>query len=49
MDTMIASGITVSIGVVEYCAGETVDSMIQRADNLMYEAKNAGRNCVRSC
>lgn len=48
MDTMIASRITVSIGVVEYCTGETVDSMIQRADNLMYEAKNAGRNCVRS-
>lgn len=49
MDTSIASKITVSIGVAEYCADETVDSIIQRADNLMYEAKNAGRNCVRSC
>ncbi|MEA4972444.1 MAG: diguanylate cyclase [Candidatus Metalachnospira sp.] len=49
MDTSISSKITASIGVVEYCANETVDSMIQRADNLMYEAKNAGRNCVRSC
>lgn len=49
MDTSIASGITVSIGVVEYCADETADSIIQRADNLMYEAKNAGRNCMRSC
>lgn len=49
MDTLVASKITVSIGVAEYCANETVDSIIQRADNLMYEAKNAGRNCVRSC
>lgn len=47
MDTSIASKITASIGVVEYCAGETVDSIIQRADNMMYEAKNAGRDCVR--
>ncbi|MEA4962444.1 GGDEF domain-containing response regulator [Lutispora sp.] len=49
MDTLVANSITVSIGVTEYCANETVDSIIQRADNLMYEAKNAGRNCVRSC
>lgn len=49
MDTSIASRITVSVGVAEYCANETADSIIQRADNLMYEAKNAGRNCVRSC
>jgi diguanylate cyclase (GGDEF)-like protein len=49
MDTSISSRITVSIGVAEYCAGETVDSIIQRADNMMYKAKNAGRNCVRSC
>lgn len=49
MESPIANSITASIGVVEYSAGETVDSMIQRADNLMYEAKNAGRNCVRSC
>lgn len=37
-----------SFGVVEYCSGDTVDSLIQRADELMYEAKTAGRNCVRS-
>lgn len=49
MDTSIANRITVSIGVVEYRADETVDSIIQRADNLMYEAKKSGRNCVRSC
>lgn len=49
MDTLVANKITVSIGVAEYCANETVDSIIQRADNLMYVAKNAGRNCVRSC
>jgi len=49
MDTLVDNKITASIGVAEYCANETVDSIIQRADNLMYEAKNAGRNCVRSC
>lgn len=40
--------VTASFGVVEYCSGDTVDSLIQRADELMYEAKTAGRNCVRS-
>lgn len=49
MESPIANQITASIGVVEYCAGETVDSIIQRADSLMYKAKDAGRNCVRNC
>ncbi|MCY1713566.1 PAS domain S-box protein [Caproiciproducens galactitolivorans] len=47
---MILTGVdsvTASFGVVEYNAGDTVDSLIQKADNLMYEAKAAGRNCVR--
>lgn len=40
--------VTASFGVVEYCSGDTVDSLIQSADKLMYEAKTAGRNCIRS-
>ncbi len=40
--------ITVSIGVTTSEDDETVDldSLIQRADSALYEAKRAGRNCV---
>ncbi|QDH68930.1 sensor domain-containing diguanylate cyclase [Marilutibacter alkalisoli] len=38
--------LTLSIGVVEYRPGETVDALIQRADEAMYEAKRTGRNRV---
>lgn len=37
---------TVSIGVTLSVPGEPVDSMIQRADEAMYEAKRAGRDRV---
>ncbi|GAB6172807.1 hypothetical protein JCM15765_22850 [Paradesulfitobacterium aromaticivorans] len=40
--------VTASFGVVGSCAGDTVDSIVMRADNLLYEAKSRGRNCVRS-
>ena len=40
--------VTASFGVASYCFGDTADDIIQRADRLMYEAKAAGRNCVRS-
>ena len=39
--------VTASLGVTEYREGDTPDSVISRADDLMYEAKRAGRNCVR--
>ncbi len=38
--------ITVSIGVAVATAGDTVDSLLQRADEALYEAKNGGRNKV---
>ncbi|MGL4369146.1 MAG: diguanylate cyclase domain-containing protein [Spirochaetota bacterium] len=37
---------TISIGVAEYREGETVESMIQRADSCLYRAKRGGRNCT---
>jgi len=41
--------ITVSIGLtLAVAAGETPSSMLQRADAALYEAKRAGRNCVRT-
>jgi predicted signal transduction protein with EAL and GGDEF domain len=38
--------ITCSIGVAEWEAGDTVDSLLRRADVALYEAKRSGRNRV---
>jgi len=40
--------VTASFGVTSYRSGDTVDTLVQRADDLMYEAKAAGRNRVCS-
>lgn len=37
---------TVSIGVSHYQTNDTIDSLITRADNALYKAKNAGRDRV---
>jgi diguanylate cyclase (GGDEF)-like protein len=38
--------VTVSIGIAQFKAGvDTWDSLLNRADNAMYEAKNKGRDC----
>ena len=42
-----AGRITVSIGVAEYKKTDNKDSFLKRADEKLYEAKNAGRNRVR--
>ena len=39
--------ITVSMGVAEYIKGESIDELIKRVDDLMYEAKDAGRNQIK--
>ncbi len=38
--------VTASFGVTSYRSGDTADTLVQRADDLMYEAKAAGRNRV---
>lgn len=38
--------ITLSCGVAEFSAGDTVESLIERADSALYEAKRLGRNRV---
>ena len=38
--------VTVSLGVTEFKENDTVDSLIKRADDAMYEAKKKGRNRV---
>lgn len=38
--------ITISMGVAEFQPGESAESLIERADKLLYEAKELGRNRV---
>jgi diguanylate cyclase (GGDEF)-like protein len=40
--------ITVSIGVTASAAGDTLSTVLRRADAALYAAKHAGRNCVRT-
>jgi diguanylate cyclase (GGDEF)-like protein len=39
-------GQTASVGIVSWNRGEDPDAVLARADQLLYAAKAAGRNCV---
>ncbi|MFM1896931.1 MAG: hypothetical protein RLZZ385_2005 [Pseudomonadota bacterium] len=39
--------ITVSVGIAVAVEGDTLDDLVGRADQAMYAAKEAGRNCVK--
>ena len=41
------SRVTASFGVAELTPDETIAGLMQRADEALYEAKKAGRDCVR--
>ncbi|SHJ69556.1 PAS domain S-box protein [Desulfofundulus thermosubterraneus] len=47
MDIPGVGHVTASFGVAGYCPPDTADTLIMRADNTLYAAKAAGRNCVR--
>jgi two-component system, cell cycle response regulator len=38
--------VTVSIGVSQWCSGQTVRNLLHQADVALYKAKHRGRNCV---
>ncbi len=38
--------VTVSCGAAEYCAGDTLKSLLDRAGQALYEAKRMGKNRV---
>ena len=40
------AAITMSFGVTQYIVGETLESLVARADKLLYKAKELGRNRV---
>ena len=43
-----ATNVTASFGVAEFRAGDTIETIYDRADNAMYKAKNNGRNRVET-
>jgi len=40
--------VTCSFGVTQYKKADTVQSIVKRCDNMLYSAKESGRNCVAS-
>ena len=45
-DILRDRAVTASFGVCEWRQGDTIDSLLPKVDERMYQAKRAGRNCV---
>ena len=45
----VVGNVTISMGVAQYCEGESPEEWVSRADSALYEAKESGRNTVRPC
>jgi diguanylate cyclase (GGDEF)-like protein len=43
-----APAVTASFGVTQYASGEDLQTLIQRADEALYCAKEKGRNCIEA-
>lgn len=48
MKLPVVGHVTASFGVAGFKEQDTIDSILVRVDDLLYEAKKAGRNCVKS-
>ena len=46
LKALIPTSLTISIGITQYIDIDTLDSLVSRADNAMYEAKNNGKNQI---
>ena len=44
---IIGHSLTVSAGITKYIKTDTMDTLISRSDNAMYEAKESGKNCTK--
>lgn len=42
----IPGAVTVSVGVAQFCAGDSSESLVRKADQALYQAKRNGRNQV---
>jgi len=42
----VVKNLTISLGIASLTADDNEESLINRADNALYEAKNNGRNCL---
>ena len=41
-------GVTMTFGFTEYEVGESIDMLIKRADDLLYQGKAEGRNRIKN-
>jgi diguanylate cyclase (GGDEF)-like protein len=39
--------LTLSAGIAKAQAGESVDALLEKADNALYQAKDSGKNCLK--